>query len=153
MCCLCTILHSECPALQWRHQKPKSLKRHLYQLKKRLFCFTLFKCRHHPASKLPVWINILLTGELFAKRLQTHLFGQLASFFRWVQDLVKEDGIVEGETEPDGVSGLHLHFADFKGLFVSRLRISDNSWECKRRGLELWMLTKGSRASPMNCCF
>ena len=55
------------------------------------------------------------------------LLGQLAGLVGGVEDLVVEDGEVEGEAQPDGVGGLHLTFADLKGVLVGLLRVVNNS--------------------------
>lgn len=53
----------------------------------------------------------------------THLLGQRAGLLWRVQDLVVEDGEVEGQAEPDGVRGLHVLLADVEGLLVGLLRV------------------------------
>ena len=55
------------------------------------------------------------------------LLGQLAGLVGGIEDLVVEDGEVEGETQSDGVGGLHLPFADLKGVLVCLLRVVNNS--------------------------
>ena len=55
------------------------------------------------------------------------LLGKLAGLVGGVEDLVVEDGEVEGETQSDGVGGLHLPFADLKGVLVGLLRVVNNS--------------------------
>ena len=55
------------------------------------------------------------------------LLGQLAGLVGGVEDLVVEDGEVEGEPKPDGVGGLHLAFADLKRVLVRLLRVVNNS--------------------------
>ena len=55
------------------------------------------------------------------------LLGQLAGLVGGVEDLVVEDGEVEGEAQPDGVGGLHLTFADLEGVLVGLLRVVNNS--------------------------
>ena len=55
------------------------------------------------------------------------LLGQLAGLVGGVEDLVVEDGEVEGEAQPDGVGWLHLPFADLKGVLVGLLRVVNNS--------------------------
>ena len=55
------------------------------------------------------------------------LLGKLAGLVGGVEDLVVEDGEVEGETQSDGVGWLHLTFADLKGVLVGLLRVVNNS--------------------------
>ena len=57
----------------------------------------------------------------------TYSLGELASLLWRVEDLVVEDGEVEGEAQPDGVGGLHLTFADLEGVLVGLLRVVNNS--------------------------
>ena len=56
-----------------------------------------------------------------------HLFGQLAGLVGAVEDLVVEDGEVEGQPEADGVGRLHLALTDLKSVLVGFLRVVDNS--------------------------
>ena len=55
------------------------------------------------------------------------LLGKLAGLVGGVEDLVVEDGEVERQSQPDGVSWLHLPFADLKGVLVGLLRVVNNS--------------------------
>ena len=64
----------------------------------------------------------MLAGAL-AAAVPTHLLGQRAGLLGRVQDLVVEDGEVEGEAEPDGVRGLHVLLADVEGLLVGLLGV------------------------------
>lgn len=59
-------------------------------------------------------------------RCSTYRFGQLAGLVRRVENLIEEDGEVEGQTQTDGVCGLHLILADVKRCLVSLLRVGDD---------------------------
>ena len=55
------------------------------------------------------------------------LLGQLAGLVGGVEDLVVEDGEVEGETQPDGVGGLHGRLGNVESILISLLGIVNNS--------------------------
>jgi hypothetical protein len=50
----------------------------------------------------------------------THRFSELTSLFGRVEDLVVEDGEVEGKTQTDGMGGLHFRLGDFESLLNSK---------------------------------
>lgn len=58
-----------------------------------------------------------------------YIFGQLTGLIRWVEDLIVENGEIEGETETDWVCGLHFFFADVKGFLVGSLWVFNDGWE------------------------
>lgn len=53
----------------------------------------------------------------------THLLRQLTSFLGRVQDLVVEHREIQGQTQSDGMRGLHLGLGDLKGLLIGLLRV------------------------------
>ena len=57
----------------------------------------------------------------------SYLLGQLTRLVRAVEDLVVEHGEVEGEPQPDGVSGLHLGLTDLESVLVGFLRVVNDS--------------------------
>ena len=63
----------------------------------------------------------------FEKVTHCDLLCQVASSVGGVEDLVIENGEIEGQTQPDGVGGLHLTLADLKGVLVGLLRVVNNS--------------------------
>ena len=60
----------------------------------------------------------------------TDLFGQVTRPVRRVDDLVVEDGEVEGEAEADGVRRLHLGARDVERVLVRLLRVLRRRWRC-----------------------
>jgi hypothetical protein len=50
----------------------------------------------------------------------THRFSELTSLFGRVEDLVVEDGEVEGKTQTDGMGGLHFRLGDFESLLNNK---------------------------------
>jgi hypothetical protein len=48
------------------------------------------------------------------KNTKGDLFGELTSLVRAVEDLIVEDGEIEGQAQPDRVGWLHLTLADIK---------------------------------------
>ena len=71
--------------------------------------------------------RVVGVGWLWPGKKIADLLCQLAGLVGGVEDLVVEDGEVEGETQPDGVGWLHLTFADLKRVLVGLLRVVNNS--------------------------
>ncbi len=55
---------------------------------------------------------------LTSNRVVECLLGKMASLIRGVQDLVVEDGEIQGETETDGVGGCKVGGGNLGGSFV-----------------------------------
>ena len=60
------------------------------------------------------------------KIVYTHRLSQLASLLRRVQNLVKKDGEIEGQSQPNGVGRLHFRLGDVISVLVRFLRILHN---------------------------
>lgn len=63
--------------------------------------------------------------------LWTYSLSQLAGLIRWVDDLVVENREIQGKTKTDWVRGLHLFFADIKGILVGIFWVWNDGWEEK----------------------
>lgn len=63
----------------------------------------------------------------------SHLLGQSTGLIRRVEDLVVEDGEVEGQAESDGMCGLHLFLTDVKRHLVRFLGFCHRSFERTQR--------------------
>lgn len=61
-----------------------------------------------------------------------HLFRQLTGLVGRVEDLVVEDGKVEGQTQSDWMCGLHFALADLERILVGRLRVIDDGYSRHR---------------------
>ena len=75
-----------------------------------------------------VLVAVLVEGVQLGDGVIEGLLGELTRLVRAVEDLVVEHGEVEGESQPDGVSRLHLGLADFKCILIGLLGVIYNSY-------------------------
>jgi hypothetical protein len=72
----------------------------------------------------------------------TYLLGELTSLVGAVEDLVVEYGEVEGESQPDGVGGLHLALADIKCILeATKSKLLKVSTVLRDQFLSLWNIS------------
>uniref|UniRef100_S4RL07 Uncharacterized protein n=1 Tax=Petromyzon marinus TaxID=7757 RepID=S4RL07_PETMA len=74
-----------------------------------------------------VLVGIFVEGIKLGDGVVEGRLGQLAGLLRRVLDLIVKDGEVEGQTQADGMCGLHMLLADLVGLLIGLLGVEDNT--------------------------
>ena len=90
--------------------------------------YTQYRTGYYLHNQCAVLVTVFIEGVQLGDGVIEGLLGELTRLVRAVEDLVVEHGEVEGESQPDGVSRLHLGLADFKCILIGLLGVIYNSY-------------------------